>query len=496
MNQPVDHLAVQLEQSRGVLVIGRVNARLASLALTCVFALAGGMQITVTLAQDTATPRENSSAGAPNAPRKTGASAPEPEKVWTPAAYINSRLPRWLRLSGQFRNRDEAPTAYSFKPGNNDAYALTRTVLDLDATPTSWLHAFVQVRDAEVMGANPKNVTSSMKDVFDLEQAYIELRNADRGWFSLQAGRQQMLYGDERLVGRSDWSNASRSFDAVRLRLQSQTNGARVEVFASSVVKNYPTSLDRILPGQNFYGMNLTFTKLVPKATIEPYLYVKTLPSVTGVDKLRGNERLYTSGFRTNGTLRGGFDYKVRYSFQSGHLADDPIHAWGGYGVLGYTIPKSRLQPRISIEYAYASGNKTMGDRVIGTFDQLYPTSHGQRGITDLFAEENIKDLKPAFEFKPLKKTKIFFMVNRLSLASKYDSLYDPHSEAVIVKVPSGGAPSSVIGNEADLYGTYDINQRLQFGAGIGHLWAGPFLKENTAGEGVTYPYVTLNYHF
>jgi len=100
MNQPVDHLAVQLEQSRGVLVIGRVNARLASLALTCVFALAGGMQITVTLAQDTATLRENSSAGAPNAPRKTGASAPEPEKVWTPAAYINSRWPRWVRLSG------------------------------------------------------------------------------------------------------------------------------------------------------------------------------------------------------------------------------------------------------------------------------------------------------------------------------------------------------------------------------------------------------------
>jgi hypothetical protein len=399
-------------------------------------------------------------------------------------------------MSGQFRNRDEAPTAYSFMPGNNDAYALTRAVLGFDATPTPWLRAFVQARDAEVMGANPQNVTSSMKDAFDLEQAYLELRNADQGWFSLQAGRQQMLYGDERLVGRSDWSNASRSFDAIRLRLQSQAYGARVDLFASSVVKNYPTSLDRVLPGQNFYGMNLTFTKLVPKATIEPYLYVRTLPSVTGVDKLKGNERLYTSGFRANGTFRGGFDYKVRYSFQSGHLADDPIHAWGGYGVFGYTIPKSRFQPRFSIEYAYASGNKAIGDRVIGTFDQLYPTSHGQRGITDLFAEENIKDLKPAFDFKPVKKTKAVFMVNRLSLASRYDGLYDPHSEALIVKVPNSGGLSSGIGTEADLYGTYDINQRLQLGAGVGHLYAGPFFKENTAGGSVTYPYVLLDYHF
>jgi hypothetical protein len=399
-------------------------------------------------------------------------------------------------MSGQFRNRDEAPTAYTYKPGNNDAYALTRTVLEFDARPTAWLHAFVQARDAEVMGANPKNVTSSMKDVFDLEQAYVEVRNADQGWLSLQVGRQQMFYGDERLVGRSDWSNASRSFDAVRLRLQNDTYGVRLNVFASSVVKNYLTSHDRILPGQNFYGTNVAFNKLVPKSTIEPYLYLKTLPSVTGVDKLKGNERLYTSGFRANGIFAGSFDYKVRYSFQSGHLADDPIHGWGGYAVLGYTIPNSRLQPHFSIEYAYASGNKAIGDRVIGTFDQLYPTSHGQRGITDLFAEENIKNLKPVFDFKPVKNAKIFFMANCLSLASRYDSLYDPHSEAVIVKVPVGGALNPSIGTEGDVYGTYAINPRLQLGAGIGHLYAGPFLKENSAGGSGTYPYVMLDYHF
>ena len=471
---------------------GRKNQRGRKRASLVSMPPVSGSATVLILSPDSTTMQDSGSA---RASVPTGTPAAGPEKGWTPAAYVNSRLPRWLRLSGQFRNRDEAPTAYSFTPGNNDAYALTHTVLDLDATPTSWLHAFVQARDAEVMGANPKNVTSSMKDAFDLAQAYIELRNADQGWFSLQVGRQQMLYGDERLVGRSDWSNASRSFDAVRLRLQSRAYGARVDVFASSVVKNYPTSHDRILPGQNFYGMNLTFAKLVPKATIEPYLYVRTLPSVTGVDKLRGNERLFTSGFRTNGTLRGGFDYKVRYSFQSGHLADDPIHAWGGYGVLGYTVSRQRLQPRFSIEYAYASGNKSMGNRVVGTFDQLYPTSHGQRGITDLFAEENIKDLKPAFDFKPLRKAKVVIMLNRLSLASRYDGLYDAHSVALIVKPPSGGALSSNIGTEADLYGTYDINPRLQFGAGIGHLYAGPFLKQNSAGASVTYPYIMLDYH-
>jgi len=535
-------------------VMGLMNTRLVARALTCAFILAGGMQrinagdspnaettevlspascaaaraaaspgersmaiadpgsapdldpegdrsetsrggdVVLALCRETAAPSPDNGPATPAV--HTGAPASPPEPGWTPAAYINSRLPHWLHLNGELRNRDEAPTAYSFRPGNNDAYALTRAVLGFDAAPTSWLHAFVQARDAEVIGANPKNVTGSMKDAFDLEQAYIEFRNADQGWISLQAGRQQMYYGDERLIGRSDWSNASRSFDGARLRLRSQTYAARLDIFASSVVKNYPTSLDRVLPGQNFYGIDLALSKLAPYATIDPYLYVKTLPSVTGVDKLTGNERLYTSGFRMNGTFAGGFDYRGRFSLQSGHRADDPVHAGGGYAVLGYTIPKSRFQPRFAMEYAYASGNKTLDDRVMGTFDQLYPSTHNQRGLTDLFAEENMVDLKPAFDFRPVKKTKVFFVVNDLSLASKYDGLYDPRSEALIVKAPQGGALSSDVGTEADVYGTYDINPRLQLGAGIGHLYAGRFLKENSSGGSVTYPYVMMDYHF
>src|SRR5579863_10667120 len=106
-----------------MLMLRRVNPGHRSVALACVLALVGGALSTATQAQDTATPWETSPPVVPSAQSKTGTPAPEPEKVWTPAAYINSRLPHWLHLSGQFRNRDEAPTAYSFKPGNNDTYA-------------------------------------------------------------------------------------------------------------------------------------------------------------------------------------------------------------------------------------------------------------------------------------------------------------------------------------------------------------------------------------
>jgi len=443
-----------------------------------------------------ATPSASAGSG-PSSPQQALAfpAPPDPDSGWTPATYVNSWLPSWLRLSGEFRDREEGRTGIAFKPGNDDAYGLTRVRIDFDITPNSWFHAFVQARDSEVIGANPKNVTGSMKDVLDLSQAYIELRNGEHGWFSLKTGRQELYFGDERLVARSNWSNASRSFDAVRLTLGTEAKGEVLDVFAASVVKNYPTSFDEPQPGRNFYGVNLALTKLIPWATLEPYVYLKTVPSVKGFDKKAGDERLYTSGLRWSGTIPGGFDYRARYSIQSGHFADNSIHAWAWYTVFGYTVPGTRLKPHFSIEYNYGSGNRSISGPVTGTFDLLYPTTHQWRRIADLFGEENITDLKPGFDFTPTKKMKVYFEVSDLSLASRYDSLYDS-TGAVLVKVPKGGALSKDIGTEGDLYGTYEINRRLQIGAGIGHLYAGPFIRQNSQGASASYPYGFLDYHF
>jgi hypothetical protein len=440
----------------------------------------------------------NAQTGGRGVPAQVGgrdATAPiDPDAGWTPATYINTWLPSWLRLSGEFRNREEGHAAYGFTPGNDYGYGLFRVLLGLDITPTNWFRAFVQARDVRVAGTVPSNLFSNAKDVFDLSQAYVEFRNGENGWFDLKTGRQEMYFGDERLIGRSNWSNATRYFDAARLTLRSKEYGVIMDTFASSVVKNHPTSWDHVQAGRNFYGVNVGFTKLVPKATVEPYVYLKTAPTVTGADKKPGNERLYTSGLRLGGTIPGGFDYRARYSYQSGHLADNSIHAWAYYGILGYTLP-SRFKPRFSLEYNYASGNKAIGSLVTGTFDLLYPTTHQWRRATDLFGEQNIRDLKPGFDFRPTQKLRVYFDFSDLSLASRYDSLYDT-SGAVLIKVPKGGTLSRDIGKEADIYGTYDVNRRLQFGAGYGHLWAGSFLKQNSKGGDSAYPYGFIDYHF
>jgi len=50
----------------------------------------------------------------------------------------------------------------------------------------------------------------------------------------VKVGRQVLLYGDERLIGPSDWTNLSRTFDAVKLRWAEKNWW--VDAFASTVV--------------------------------------------------------------------------------------------------------------------------------------------------------------------------------------------------------------------------------------------------------------------
>ena len=67
--------------------------------------------------------------------------------------------------------------------------------------------------------------------------------------------------------------------------------------------------------------------------------------------------------------------------------------------------------------------------------------------------------------------------------------------ETPLVRRNKGGATSKDIDKESDLYGTYDVNGRLQIGAGSGHLVAGPFLRQATPAGNSSYPYAIADYH-
>ncbi|MBZ5645412.1 MAG: alginate export family protein [Acidobacteriia bacterium] len=410
-----------------------------------------------------------------------------------PAAEVNKEFPKWLRLSGEYRVRPEEHTAYSFAPGNNDGFFLSRMRLNLEMRPTTWFTAFVQAQDSEAMGIAPAHIATSVKDVFDLRQAYVQFQKGEKSWIQFRAGRQELRFGQERLIGVSDWANAPRVFDGFRLSLG--TNRDHVDVFSASVVVNNPEAFDQHAGGMNFHGMYGSFSSLVPKARVEPFVFWRALPLVKSEEGTVGDENLWTYGFRWTGKLPMNFDYTVEAAKQAGNYSSDAVGAWGGYANVGYSIPKAPLQPRFLVQYDYASGDNRAKDGKAGTFDQLYPSNHDVFGLVDLFGWRNIAQERAGVEVKPLNRLSVNFDFRNLYLANGNDSLYGS-AGSVLVKTPATGAPHRDVGQEPDLLAKYDVRENISIGAGYGYLFAGRFLTEHSAGERASIVYTFATYKF
>lgn len=423
-----------------------------------------------------------------------GQSADTPTSVLDqkPSDLINRELPYWIRLGGQQRLRFEGLYPGSYAAGK-DYYLLYRTRIDLTIKPFHWLTLFGQGQDARIYMEDRAKPAPPYKVSWGLRQAYVGLGNLENGRVSMIVGRQEINLGDQRLVGSSDWGNAARSFDAVRLRLRSKAY--RLDAFSASVVNHVAAGFEHHTPGNNIHGLYGGLDRLVPGATVEPYLLWRVAPvslSPTSEVGPPGKLNQKTIGVRLNGKWAHGFDYNVEMAKQFGRVGQDGISAWAGHWLVGKAFSSVWSKPRWVLEYNYASGDENRVDGTRGTFDQIYPTAHAKYGYSDAVGWRNIRDAHTALELKLTKRWSAGMGFHDYWLANRHDGLYDA-SSALVARSPNGTAGTHV-GVGLDAFGSYDLSQTLKLGAGYGRLFTGEFLNRTTNGNDLDYPYIVITW--
>ena len=404
---------------------------------------------------------------------------------------VNAQLPKWLQLGGEYRARVEGFTGGGFKTNNEDTYLLSRLRLNMFLRAESWLKFGFQAQDARAFWKkNP--AAPPYQDTFDLRRGYIEIGDTEKGTFGVRAGRQELAFGDERLIGNSNYTNSARSFDALRGTLRS--GRYHVDLFASRVVKQQDGEFDWSTPGNNFYGAYGGIEKLVPNSTVEPYFLWRRQSALKTEQGAVGTMNFGTVGVRWVGKLPSSWDYGLEMARQSGSLGTDTIGAWAGHWVLGKTLPTKHLRPRIALEYNYASGDDNPKDGHRGTFDQLYATGHDKYGMDDQVGWKNIRNARLTVETKPAKKWSAVAKYDAWWLADPHDGLYNAAS-TLIVRVANGGA-GRFVGQELDGAVAYNFSRQFQFGGGFGHIFPGTFLNHATQGQSYNYPYASTTFVF
>ncbi|MCX7826287.1 MAG: alginate export family protein [Verrucomicrobiae bacterium] len=385
---------------------------------------------------------------------------------------------------------------------NDNDYLLLRQRVHVGYTPESWVNVYVEGRNAtaEYDKRNP----SPERDEMDLHQAYIALGDARQFPLLFKAGRQELLYGDQRFVGVSDWGNLRRAFDAAKLRFENEDFW--VDAFMGRVVMPDDERFNVDNDHDWFSGLYASSQK--PLLWQETQLFflsrnvgARSADVVTTTGKGAGARDVYTIGTRWKslpGKL-GGWDYGVEVAGQLGSVSltnpgEDQTamrHDLKAFGVFvsgGYTWTNVWSSPRLSAGFDYGTGDEDASDKDTQTFQNLFGTLHGVYGQMDLFGARNMQIPRVSFSFKPAKGLTIAVDYLMFWMADTHDYLY-PESAGGRDENGYGIHPKydSFVGSELDVVVTYALKTFGDVQAGYGRYFVGDYIKQSVgsvAGNG------------
>lgn len=474
--------------------------------------------------------------------------------------YINEALRKndvymsqWdvgVNVRGRLEAKDNAGFTYSgqnadFRAGgvangipidNDNSYFLTRVMPRVGYTE-KWWSVLVEgrssasfqdergdLRVAADRAANGKtyrgnDLAENDRDL-NIHQAFFTYGNHKEFPVSVKVGRQELVYGDQRLVGHLRWNNNARTFDAVKARYQHRYVGA--DVFAGGLVYNDHNNFNQSHPQDDlFTGVYLNFPNLgdfTQKNLVEAYYLNRSVERSSATVDLRGTtpysgvplpfrnpavQDLSTVGLRIKSKpgATGAWDYSAELMHQfgerattapaaasaavrSGRLLDQDAYATilGG----GYTWTDHAWQPRVGLVYSYASGDENVADGKSGTFQNLFATTHLHYGFMDLNSLQNLHDIRLVFQAKP--KTNISFSLEHhfQFLDTNNDYWYNVAGVA-----RNGGAyadaltrsGSNELGQETDFVISWNPIPSTQLELGLSHYFRGDYIKETLAND-------------
>jgi hypothetical protein len=403
---------------------------------------------------------------------------------------VNELLPAWLRVRGEFRERVEGFDGAGFNAAREDLYYLSRFRFNATVTPTRALSFQVQAQDARVAQKTVGPTRAPFSAPFDLRMAFADV-GAATSPLTVRVGRQELVYGEQRLVGHVSWLNAARTFDGAKMTVR--TKAFSVDAFGTSVVRILDGAFDRSGNGNRFAGAYATTARLIPFGTVEPFVFwrrdVNLRTETAGIGDLEET----TVGVRVVGRMPGRLDYGIEMALQRGSLGTDDVEAWAGHWQLRESLPGPGAMKLVG-EYNYASGDDDPADGVRGTFDQLYPTPHDKYGLADQIGWKNLHHTRAGLEVTPVRGWPITANYHSWWLAEARDGLYAA-SSALVARMPAGAIDRHV-GQEIDVQLVKALTPQIQLAGGYAHIFTGAFLKEATPGASYSHPYVMVTYVF
>jgi hypothetical protein len=340
------------------------------------------------------------------------------------------------------------------------------------------LSAGIVVQDARIAGfPSALNIDSNGEvPSTKFHAAYLEARSTEIRPSFVRLGRQEIAWGEGRLLGTSDWLLVPRSLDAVRARWV--VRQFDVEAFAAlltppgSVPPAY--ALQGSAPsagggrsgtGVQLYGVNATFH-------VEPLLHFE-LAGLARIARAPLPTTLTPSDtYVIDGRVfgeRAGWSYAAEFAYELGRIAivdrRPSIAAWGATAHADWQTTWF-LRPKLSVSGSYATGDDGSKPGTIRAFDPILPDVRSGLGLMGLYSWSNILDAAFTVVTSPTDELNVL-------LGYRYLRLADPRGAWFSASLfPVGQNPqndAAFLGHEIDAAVTFSpleaLNVRAVYGA-------------------------------
>lgn len=399
-----------------------------------------------------------------------------------------------LTLGGEFRFRLEAETNKGFgatEPAQ-DSFILHRYMIHADLKYRDLFRVFAEGIAAfdEDRDLAPRGIDENRGDI---HQLFVDVSPfGDSFPWTLRVGRQELLYGKERLVSPLGWANVRRRFDGVKFF--GRYESFDLDFWWVKPVLVQRDQRDRFNEDFDFTGAYYTY-KVIPRHRLDVYLFsIHDRGNPLNPNGRRGDRTVFTLGSRFWGAT-AGFDYETELAGQWGTWAGDSVRAWNVSLGGGYTFADVGCRPRIGAGFDYATGDRSPVDGTVQTFDQLFPLGHGYFGYLDLIGRQNIIDAQVNISAWPVaQKIKTAAAYHVFWLAEPEDALYNAGGAAV--RRDPLGKSGREVGHELDLTLLWKLDVHSSLLLGYSHFWDSDFIQNTGRSENAGLFYVQYGFKF
>jgi hypothetical protein len=344
------------------------------------------------------------------------------------------------------------------------------------------LSATIVVQDARIAGyPSPLHVEGNGElPSTRFHSAYLEARSTEIRPSFVRLGRQEVAWGEGRLLGTSDWWLVPRSLDAARARWVVR----QFDFEALAAILTPPGSIPpeytqqgsapsggagRTGAGVQLYGINAT-------AHLEPLLHFE----VAGLARIARTplpttltpSDTYVIDGRVFGE-RAGWSYAAEFAYELGNISvvdrRPSIAAWGATAHADWQTTWF-LRPKLTVSGSYATGDDGSQPGKIRAFDPILADARAGLGQMGLYGWSNILDAAFTVVAAPTDELRVHLGYRYLQLADPGGAWFSASLAPVGQNAQNDAA---FLGHELDGAVTFAPFESLTIRGGYGALITG-----------------------